>query len=88
MADERLPAEPGAPSPRQRIDRCVQALKDAAGEEVLANAAGVVAMFTAMTMVVDATGQSSKEFAIMQKYASKFLRWKRNLAAFCPCIQG
>jgi len=29
-------------------------LKDAAGEEVLANAAGIVAMFTAMTMVVDA----------------------------------
>jgi hypothetical protein len=22
MADERLPAEPGAPSPQQRIDRC------------------------------------------------------------------
>lgn len=37
---------------------CVQALKDAAGEEVLANAAGVVAMFTAMTMVVDATWAS------------------------------
>ena len=35
---------------------CIQALKDAAGEEVLANAAAVVAMFTAMTMVVDATG--------------------------------
>ena len=33
---------------------CIQALKDAAGEEVLANAAGIVAMFTAMTMVVDA----------------------------------
>lgn len=88
MADERLPAEPGVPSRQQRIDRCIQALRDAAGEEVLANAAAVVAMFTAMTMLVDATGQTSKEFAIGQKYASKFLRWKRNLAAFCPCIQG
>lgn len=39
---------------------CIQALKDAAGEEVLANAAGVVAMFTAMTMVVDATWASEK----------------------------
>lgn len=54
MADERLPAEPGLASPQKRIDRCIQALKDAAGEEVLANAAGIVAMFTAMTMVVDA----------------------------------
>jgi hypothetical protein len=33
-------------------------LKDAAGEEVLANAAGIVAMFTAMTMVVDAPGRA------------------------------
>lgn len=88
MADERLPAEPGLASPQKRIDRCIQALKDAAGEEVLANAAGIIAMFTAMTMVVDATGQTSKEMPTIQKYASKFLRWKRNLAAFCPCIQG
>lgn len=32
---------------------CVAALKEAAGEEILANAAGVVALFSAMTIVVD-----------------------------------
>ena len=39
---------------RRNSRGCIQALKDAAGEEVLANAAGIIAMFTAMTMVVDA----------------------------------
>eukprot|EP00913_Durusdinium_trenchii_P012378 g11619.t1 len=42
-------------SPSHWIPGCIQALKEAAGEEVLAEAAAVVAMFSAMTIVVDDT---------------------------------
>jgi len=86
MGDEGKPTEPGTPNPQQRIDRCVAALKEAAGEEILANAAGVVALFSAMTIVVDVTGQKA-DFSKMQKYASKFLRWKKNvLSCFCVSL--
>ncbi|CAK9037783.1 unnamed protein product [Durusdinium trenchii] len=86
MADERLPKDSSIQPPEQRVDRCIQALKEAAGEEVLAEAAAVVAMFSAMTIVVDATGQTSKEMAKIQPAVSRMLRWKKTLAACCPCI--
>eukprot|EP00440_Ansanella_granifera_P011828 gb/GFBE01012848.1/.p1 GENE.gb/GFBE01012848.1/~~gb/GFBE01012848.1/.p1 ORF type:complete len:106 (+),score=18.32 gb/GFBE01012848.1/:1-318(+) len=61
MADERLPATEGATSPQERIDSAIKALREGAGEHVLADAAGVVGLFAAMTVTVDAGGHSSRE---------------------------
>ena len=48
------------------MDRCAAALKEAAGEEIAANAAGVAALFAAITIPVDASGHSSPELAKLQ----------------------
>ena len=53
---------------------CVLALKQAAGEEVLANAAGIVAMFSAMTMVVDVAWRFFLFFGLRFGYIYKFYK--------------
>ncbi|CAJ1398528.1 unnamed protein product [Effrenium voratum] len=76
MGNERLPAEPGKPSPGELVDRCSQALKEAAGEEIAANAAGVIALFASITIPVDANGHSSHELAMLQPVVNRVLRWR------------
>mmetsp|Transcript_116156 Transcript_116156/g.339710 ORF Transcript_116156/g.339710 Transcript_116156/m.339710 type:complete len:111 (-) Transcript_116156:334-666(-) len=63
MADERLPPSSDGQQPGERVDAASRALREAGGEHVLADAAGVIALFAAITIPVDAAGHSSKELA-------------------------
>ena len=56
---------------------CVAALKEAAGEEILANAAGVVALFSAMTIVVDVPCHHlGFEKVFLHRWTAKKTLWK------------
>jgi len=86
MGNERMPAVPGQPSPWDVVDQCAAALKEAAGPEILANAAGVVALFAAITIPVDASGHKSLAMARIQPVMNRIVRWTRKTKdIFHPC---
>mmetsp|Transcript_99498 Transcript_99498/g.319287 ORF Transcript_99498/g.319287 Transcript_99498/m.319287 type:complete len:133 (+) Transcript_99498:1008-1406(+) len=66
IGGERLPAPIAGVATREaQLDEAAAALRKVAGEHVLLDAAGVIAFFSAMTCVVDATGH--KNFAIADR---------------------